>query len=222
MKSLWRPKLKLLILSFVKHISFAEKRCFKHNPKSWNRKNQFKSQKGFTLLELMVTISALSVMVVIAAPMANSLTSRLQAKNGLGLLSASVKLAITSADHLGHEITICSSNDGSNCSGDRNWKNGWIVFYEDPGRTIIHVADPPRNIDLIASDFPDNSTIQILPTRRSVESSAEYGVIASCQLPDGVGVAGIIISNHGYVRRAVDANFDNVVEDQTGADVSCS
>lgn len=85
-------------------------------------------QQGFTLVELMVTITVLAIVVGIAVP---SFYAQIQNNRALALgeeFSGALNYARSEAVKRGTRISLCASSDGKKCSGD--WQQGWIAFVD--------------------------------------------------------------------------------------------
>lgn len=98
-----------------------------------------RSQRGFTLIELMVTIAVLAIVVSIAAP---SFTSMINNNRSVALgeeLTGAFNLARSEAVKRGDRVSICASSDGASCSAAGTWNQGWIVF-TDSATTDIAAA----------------------------------------------------------------------------------
>lgn len=94
--------------------------------------------RGFTLIELMVTVAVMSILAAIAAP---SMIGLLNANRLAGMndeLAASLQLARSEAVRRSAPVTVCNSADGSTCSPSTSWTR-WIVIGEDNATGTIDV-----------------------------------------------------------------------------------
>jgi type IV fimbrial biogenesis protein FimT len=89
---------------------------------------------GFTLIELMVTISVLSILLAIAVPNFTTFirNNRLAAQTNAVL--GALNYARAEASTRGQSVSVCAANptrDG--CNNANNWMNGWIIFTDRTG-----------------------------------------------------------------------------------------
>jgi type IV fimbrial biogenesis protein FimT len=91
--------------------------------------------KGFTLLEMMVTLFIASILFAVAIPSFKTMSARNRLVTYTNDLIASVNLARSEAVRRGSPVTICHTDDGETCSG--SWSTGWITF-----------ADPDNDGDI--------------------------------------------------------------------------
>ena len=91
--------------------------------------------RGFTLVELMVTIVVLVVLVSVAVPSFDNirLSSRLNSYSTD--LVAGSQLARSEAIKRNAAVTLCASANGTACGTNGQWEAGWIVVSND-GRVI--------------------------------------------------------------------------------------
>jgi len=91
--------------------------------------------RGFTLVELMVTIVVLVVLVSVAVPSFDNirLSSRLNSYSTD--LVAGSQLARSEAIKRNAAVTLCASANGTACATNGQWEAGWIVVSND-GRVI--------------------------------------------------------------------------------------
>ncbi|WP_320824444.1 GspH/FimT family pseudopilin [Reinekea sp.] len=87
-----------------------------------------KQVRGFTLLELMVTMVILVIIAAFAAPSFNNLMRNTRIDSNTSKIRTALTYARSEAVNLGSTVTVCSSTDLLNCNGDQQWETGWIVF----------------------------------------------------------------------------------------------
>lgn len=86
-----------------------------------------KRQKGFTLLELVVTILIMGILATIAMPSYSRLMASNKVRTVVGEFQSAIFLAQKEAIRTKQNISICPSIDGENCTGTDNFSVGWIV-----------------------------------------------------------------------------------------------
>ncbi|MCC8538550.1 GspH/FimT family pseudopilin [Xanthomonas axonopodis pv. poinsettiicola] len=110
--------------------------------------------RGFTLVELLVTIAVVAVLAVIALPSFQGVIRSNQAATTANELVASLALARSEAIRSTRGGGICPSSDGTTCSGQ--WSNGWIAWSDanangtfDSGETVLRYTkvNPNMTID---------------------------------------------------------------------------
>jgi type IV fimbrial biogenesis protein FimT len=87
------------------------------------------AESGFTLIEMMVTISVLAILLAIAVPSFQEVTLSSKLTSLANDFVASAQLARSEAIKRNRPARLCASSDGSTCTGD--WADGWVVLRED-------------------------------------------------------------------------------------------
>jgi len=131
-----------------------------------NRKN--KNQKGFTLIELMVTVAVAIILLGVGIPLFDTMMANNRAVTQNNSFVTAINLARSEAVSKNITSTICAFEatddypDDFDCGASDDWTNGWFVFNDedadsdyDNGETVIKIWAPLVNnadIDFTASD----------------------------------------------------------------------
>src|SRR5271154_4492007 len=83
---------------------------------------------GFTLLELMTTLTVAGILLAIGVPSFRYVTWSNRASSEINGLLGDLQLARGEAIREGQTVTVCASTDGASCSNSNSWQTGWIVF----------------------------------------------------------------------------------------------
>jgi type IV fimbrial biogenesis protein FimT len=114
---------------------------------------------GFTLLELMMTLTIAAILMAIAVPSFRYVTTANRASSEINALLGDLQMARAEALREGVFVTICASIDGATCAGATAWNTGWIVFTDapplttlEPGDTLVKIQRPFSGADSLASN----------------------------------------------------------------------
>lgn len=180
-----------------------------------------KVQQGFTLIELIITLVIAGVLLSIGIPSFNSFLKNNQLTTQINELVTSINLTRSEAIKRGLSSTICKSNTGTSCAG--NWTDGWIVFDDqnadgvvDAGETIIRAHDA----------LTGGNTLTFGTKNRITYSSQGIAVgfndtFKLCDNRGATKAKGIVVSNTGRARLAIDSNADGTVEDGSSTNITC-
>lgn len=94
-----------------------------------SRATQKKHMAGFTLIEIMVTLSIATILLSIAIPSFTKLIESNQITAGANELVSSLILARSEALKRSNNVSVCASANQISCSGS-DFSEGWIVFVD--------------------------------------------------------------------------------------------
>jgi type IV fimbrial biogenesis protein FimT len=94
------------------------------------------SQRGFTLIELMVTITVLAILLALSVPSFSQLVSNNRAASMTNDLQFSLKLARSESIKRGVTVALCpraavadgATNTAACSDAVADWQNGWLVI----------------------------------------------------------------------------------------------
>jgi type IV fimbrial biogenesis protein FimT len=114
---------------------------------------------GFTLIELMVTLTIAAVIMLLAAPSFKDafLSNKLAAF--ANNFVASAQLARSEAIKRNRPVHVCRSADGATCAGSGTWQQGWIVWSDDDRSGALDAGEPVVQVQqALSADYEFTST----------------------------------------------------------------
>lgn len=107
--------------------------------------------RGFTLVELLVSVTVLSILLVVGVPAFQSFIQNNRQTSQLNTVVMTLLSARSEAIRSNTPVVVCTSTDGKqcrNCGSDTecgNWEDGWMVFTDvvrtDPATERNRVND---------------------------------------------------------------------------------
>lgn len=181
--------------------------------------------KGFTLVELMVSISILAISLSIAIPNLSVFIVKLRVDNEISELFRLLLSARNAAINANQNVTVCPLNDASQCNTD--WQGQISVFIDTNNNKILDIANnefvirSKANIksgDLLVYGKKRDSIIY-QPTGRL--SGLSNGTFRYCPQEHSSLSRGIIIAQSGRLYASSDLNNNGIDENRSSVEIKC-
>lgn len=159
--------------------------------------------KGFTLIELMVTLAVLAILLTVAVPgLAMFVQNNRLAAQANDLVTA-LAYARSEAVSRAVRVAVCGRQDDLNCTGSGIWDGGFLVFVDADGNgapdgagDILRVRAPMEGANTLRSN---RAVVTFQPSGFSTGSNATVNL---CDTRGDANGRAIILNNQGRVRVA--------------------
>ncbi|WP_076542948.1 GspH/FimT family pseudopilin [Shewanella sp. UCD-KL21] len=163
-------------------------------------------RRGFTLVELMTTVTVASILLAIGVPALKSVQLQIRAKSNISTIQHSLQFARNMAINYGVRVTVCPLNDGK-CSTD--WQAGYAIFLDtgksnqlDAEDTILKQINPFHGDDIIQYN---RKAVRFLPDGLA---SGTNGTLTYCpEVNDSPYSQAIVINQAGRARYSTKKNI---------------
>ncbi len=135
--------------------------------------------RGFTLIELMVTIAVLAILLGVAVPSFNGLALSTKLGSYANSFVASATMARSEAIKRNAVVTMCVSADGASCATTGGWEQGWMVACKTTSPSTICDGVGPNWI-VFQRQQPAASGFKLTETSSPTQRSLSF-------MPTGVG-----------------------------------
>jgi prepilin-type N-terminal cleavage/methylation domain-containing protein len=158
--------------------------------------------RGFSLVELMVTVALLALLASFAVPAFADLQDRNRVTASVNLLLGHIQLARIRAVMDRSTVVVCPTRDGSACLEDSGaWSSGWMVF-KDVDYHLPPRLDAGDTLLLVHRNEAAWASVRTSPThiRYSPAGSASNLTLTLCGRSGSRNARAIIISIVGRAR----------------------
>lgn len=165
---------------------------------------------GFTVLELMVTLSIASILLATGIPSLQKFSQKQHMKAAVSSLQNDLMMGRSEAVHLNTLIVTCPGDATDGCTGANDWSDGWIVFQDlnsdrqrQESESIIRLGHAIENMIVLGSS--GRTDVRFFPDGSAPGSNSS---IVFCGLAGPEGARKLVISNLGRIRRDVAPGTD--------------
>lgn len=170
--------------------------------------------RGFTLVELMVTIAVVAVISAIALPSMNEFLVQMRVDNQVSEMQRLLLTARNTAINTGKNTTICPLSNADTCADSTNWVGAVGVINEDG---VVKQKSAITSGDKVVFS---HKSIVYTPTGQTVSDTS--GTMSFCPKGYAEYNRGIDVAISGRVYSSFDTDADGKDENRSGAEISCS
>lgn len=181
------------------------------------------SIKGFTLIELMVSVSITSILAAIAVPNFSNFIVKMRVDNEISQLHRMLLITRNTAINSGHKAIICPLDNSSQCT--TQWQNKLSVFVDvnnnklfDVNEKVIKVRAKITTGDALIYGKKRNK-ITFKPTGQL--SGLANGTFRYCPQSHKHNSRGIVIARSGRVYQSSDIDNDGLDENRGNKEINC-
>ncbi len=159
------------------------------------QQGQPRSNSGFTLFELIVTIAVVAVLAAFAIPAMREFQIRTTVTATTNELIVALNMARAEAVKRGRNVSIVAESG--------NWNNGWSVQEADTAEILLQRAALPQNYRITAASTGGgaNTTLQFNSTGALVTATGfDFNVCRPSDSPSATHSRRVIISGAGAIR----------------------
>lgn len=158
---------------------------------------------GFTLIEALIVLAALSILLCVAVPALSSARETAYNGSAQAALLESILSAVSHSALTGSEVVLCPGDEVTGCHASIDWSHGWIAYADldgdrarDGNETLLKTASPLGGKVHLRST-PGRMRLVFQPNGGNAGSNVTF------TLCDGRGVGRavtLVIANNGRLR----------------------
>ena len=158
---------------------------------------------GFTLIELVTTMSVMAILSGIAAPSFAGFIERQRASAAISSLMTHMSLARMAAISRNQRAVLCPTSDGAHCEASTDWSQGWMLFLDEDGNRmpdgsdeVVRVDLEPTSKHLRVASTSGRQQLRYLPDGRSAGTNLTISICNKA----GELLGQVIVNNMGRPR----------------------
>ena len=139
----------------------------------------FVRNKGFTLIELIITMTVVGILAVIAVPSYQGLVESSRLTTATNDFMGDISFVRVEAMKRGAstQVGVCASSDGASCTtGSTTWASGWIIFVDADVSGTYNTGD---TILKVHSQLPSSIKADTIPASTNMLIFNHMGAMAT-------------------------------------------
>lgn len=174
--------------------------------------HKLQTRNGFTIIELMVTLSITAILLSMGVPAFRDYSLRQRMSASISALHSDLLYGRSQAIYRNTQVVACPGNPSEGCAESTDWTAGWIVF-SDSNTDRKHQDDEDllrhtQGLDHIMIHSSSGRTnFRFYPNGTTPGSN---GSLSLCGLGGPEHARKLVISNLGRIRRDEAENLDPI------------
>lgn len=165
--------------------------------------------RGFTAIELMVTIGIAAILAALAAPSFTGLMERWRVRQATEGLKDTLYYARSEAIKRGGNVVIQKSGNANGCttSSVDDWDCGWIVCNDTNGNGTCNSSEPvlqrflsPQNVEVTRPSASGNAKIELDRWGTVAGTFVGFSLVPKGATTSNPAARGVCMSSGGRVR----------------------
>lgn len=176
------------------------------------KSHDLKTRNGFTVIELMVSLSITASLLILGVPAFQDYSLRQRMSASISALHNDLLYGRSQAIYRDTQVVVCPGSPNGGCTGSTDWTEGWIVFSDtntdrqhQEGEDLLRHGQGLENITIHGSAGRTN--LRFYPNGSTPGSN---GSISLCGLGGPEHARKLVISNLGRIRRDEAENLDPI------------
>jgi len=118
--------------------------------------------RGFTVIEMMITLLVLAVLIVVGAPAFTDLIKDNRMLSDVYAMRAALNNARSEAMARRAVVTLCRSDSGTDCDDAADWKDGFIAFTDADDNGAVDDPNDPDGDDVFSVKLLDSDYLAVM------------------------------------------------------------
>lgn len=179
--------------------------------------------KGFTLIELMVSVSVTSILAAIAAPSFSDFIVKMRVDNEISQLHRMLLITRNTAINNGQKTIICPLDNNFQCTSQ--WQNELSVFIDVNDNKLFDITEKVISIRAAINSGDKliygkgRNKITYKPTGQL--SGLVNGTFRYCPQSHKENARGIVIARSGRLYQSSDIDNDGIDENRGNKEIDC-